>query len=197
MTLPVPEIFFSPQKAIDELKNSFSVTNAVIIQLSAWLSCLTGLFLLSGRQATLGQFIFMVIFSALFLACFKTASALMMHLFAESLGGEGKITKLMFLLCYADVPLHFFLPLGLLLKNASFFWIAPIFMLIAAWVLSLTLKTLKSHYGLSGPRAFAAAAAPSLLVIAPLGALLTMVAGFFAGSAILISQIFHHMSLIP
>ncbi len=146
MTVPVPEIFYSPQSAISKLKNSFGITNAILIQLSSWLSLIAGFFLLCGKETSLGWFIFVYAAGVLLFSAAKISSALLIHLFAEILGGEGKITKLLFLLCFADLPFHFLLPLGLLLKNASFLAAVPVILILWGWSAFLTVKTLQVNY---------------------------------------------------
>ena len=132
MVIPFPEILFSPGRTLEETKDSLSGPAAVLIELSAWLSFLTGLLLFFDWKATLGQFIFIYAVFALILAAVKLLKALLIHFFAEALGGQGRITRFLVLLGYADLPLHFFLPLGLLLGGKSVLFLIPVLLVLAA-----------------------------------------------------------------
>jgi len=55
------------------------------------------------------------------------------------------------------------------------------------------MAALKVHYGLNWQKSFVAAFAPSLLIVLPAMAVLTALAGFFAGLSILLTEILKHL----
>lgn len=167
----------------------------MLIELSAWLSFLTGILLFFDWKATLGQFVFIYAFFALFLGAVKLLKALLIHFFTEMLGGQGRITRFMVLLGYADIPLHFFLPLGLLLGGRSSLLLIPVLIVLAAWSGILGMAALKIHYGLSWQKSFVAALAPSFFIVLPAAAVVAALAGFFAGLSFLITEILKHVSV--
>ena len=193
MVIPFPEILFSPGRTLEETKDSLSGSAAVLIELSAWLSLLTGLLLFFDRQVTFGQFVLLYAFCALSLAAVKLLKSLLIHFFAEALGGKGRITRFLTLLGYADLPLHFFLPLGLLLGGRSALLLIAVLFGLAAWSGGLATAALKAHYGLTWPKSLVAAFAPSLLIVLPALAVAAALAGFFAGMSVLLARILKHL----
>lgn len=196
MVVPVSGILFSPHRAFSELKASASGADAILIQLSSWLSLLTGLFLLFDKTLTTAQFVWLFVWASIFLAFYKLTKAMLTHFFAEILGGEGKITDFAALSGYASVPLHFFLPLGLLLTGKSMQGLFPIFLVVGAWVARLNLKALQVNYGLTGARALIAEFGPFIALLIPFFLALLLLFGFFAGIFMIFAKLLSQIPLL-
>jgi len=153
------------------------------------MSLLTGVILFLDWKTSLGQLVFIYVFFTLFLAAIKLIKALLIHFFAESLGGQGRITRFLVLLSYADMPFHLLLPLGLLFSGSSALYLFPVLIVLSLWSGHLGLTALQAHYGLSWEKSFVAAATPTFFLVLPIFAAFAAVAGFFAGMAILFTQI--------
>ena len=185
--IAVPEIFYSPQKTLAEIKASPRPAQSLLAAMSAWLSFITGILLIIHRTVTLKQFFAVYLFTFIFFLLLVFFKTLLVHFFAEVLGGDGKITLFIFLLAYSMMPLHFFLPVGLLMRQAPMFYILAVSLICVGWAGVLGLEALKVHYGLSWGKSLAAGLAPFLFLI--LVPVLIALTAFFAGLTLLISQL--------
>ena len=149
------DVLIHPSYALRRGDKSLSLSIAVVV-LAVW-SAVVGNYIIRGISINAASLLFSIIGITLFALLFNFIIVSVWHFISESFKGRGRANELFICVCLSFLPYIFLAPLALIIKFSGgglVYW--PFFkFVIAVWVITLQISSIRIVYQLNGPLAAA------------------------------------------